>query len=147
MKKGSIFLLPFFQNLIPPRCALASIFKSCAVFLWWCVLSIGMSITNRDLQARQRRIRDNDRQVKLKALLQKRKDERRAQLREERRQREAQQREEIRQREAEDEGRRIVDINRQDSIKILGTAEKTLVKQAKKGLHAQAMKVSRLRSL
>ncbi len=114
MKLGLICVLPFFQILISPTCALASIFKSCAMFLWRCVLSIGMSVTRRDLQARQRRIRNNDRQVKLKALLQKRKDEWRAQLREKRRQREAQQREDIRQREAEDEGRRRVDINRQD---------------------------------
>jgi hypothetical protein len=73
-----------------------------------------MSVTGRDLQARQRRIRDNDRQVKHKDLLQKRKDQRRAQIKEERRQREAQVREEIRQREALDEARRRDDINRQD---------------------------------
>ncbi len=72
------------------------------------MLSIGMSMRARDVQARQRRIRDNDRQIKLKALIQKRKDELRAQLREE-----------IRQREVED------DINHsdEDSNEDRGTEE------------------------
>ncbi len=45
-----------------------------------------MSLSARDLQARQRRIRESDRRIKLKALIQKQKDELRAQLRKERRQ-------------------------------------------------------------